>query len=130
MCLYFTNTRFYKAKFDRVVSVEVIVAIAFGLAATILSIGAIFVTMRHRYIRIFGKHSSILPDSVIHTDFMVVDPSDLERQRPPPDSEPPHTAAIKLLEIVFALVSSPAITPYPIPGARNFIELEDQPTRG
>jgi hypothetical protein len=60
---------------------------------------------------------------------MIADPSDIERQRPLPDSEPPHTAAIKLLEIVFALVSGPAITPHPISGARNFIELEDQPTR-
>lgn len=38
-----------------VVSVDVIVAIAFGLAATILSIAAIFVTMRQRYIRVHGK---------------------------------------------------------------------------
>jgi hypothetical protein len=61
MCLYYTNTRFYKAKFDWVVSVDIIVAISFGLAATILSIGAIFVTIRQRYICIYGKHSSTLP---------------------------------------------------------------------
>ena len=43
-----------------VVSVEVTVAIAFGLAATILSIAAIYVTIKQRYVRIQGKASMIV----------------------------------------------------------------------
>lgn len=65
------------------------------------------------------------------TNLIIANLPDLERQQHPPDTEPPHAAAIKLLEIVSALVSSPAILPQSSSGgARHFIELENQSIRG
>lgn len=79
-------------------SVEVIVAIAFGLAGIIVSIGAIIFTMKQQYIHIRGKFRQ---EYFSHcTNFMVVDTADIERQYPPRESEPAHAAAIRLLEIV------------------------------
>lgn len=40
---------------DILVSIEAIIAVAFGLAGIILSIGAIYVTIKQRYIRVYGK---------------------------------------------------------------------------
>lgn len=111
-------------------SIDTIVAVAFGLAGTILSIGAIYVTMKQRYIRIYGKPSEVRKHFGHDINIKIEDFSDLERQQRATDTEPPHAAAIRLLEIVSALVSVSATMPNASHDIRSFIELEDQPSRG
>jgi hypothetical protein len=108
------------------VSVEVIVAIAFGLAGIIVSIGAIIFTMKQQYIHIRGKSRQ---EYFSHcTNFMAVDTADIERQYPPRESEPPHAAAIRILEVV--LWTGWTGMHHTLSNARNSIELEDQSSQG
>jgi len=106
-----------------IVSSELVVSIAFGLGATILSIFAVLATLRQRYIRIQGKSNDPIKqpmDHILSQCAHVTGNEDAEAQLENRDSSdhgldiavaPQRLEAIRLLEIVSQLVSRPDTSP-------------------
>ena len=106
-------------------AVEVIVAIAFGLAGIIVSIGAIIFTMKQQYIHIRGKFRQ---EYFSHcTNFMVVD----TRYRKTISAARKRTSSCRGHQAPrdSALVTGRTACTILSPNARNSIELEDQSSR-